>query len=567
TAATAATIGVDDGAILSLQNSASLTSTNIPVTVQGATGRLLIGGNVDLGTGVLTSSLNSTNASVGGLMFSPAAASSMKSVIAGSGTVITGGAGVVTFEKPNTYTGHTFALGQLKILDSAGLGDIASGTTIGNAAGQLILPGGVNTAEGFKLLSKPTGAASISHILNQAGTNTIYGNIGLYADTGTVLQIQSDAGLLTLSGNISVEDTFSPTTVRPLFLRGAGSGLVTGGFSNGVGRTALSKFDAGTWTLAGASSYYGPTMVNGGELRVSAAHTPTGGSNSTLIVNSGSFAVGSTGDATYFTVSSPTSDVTVDGVLRISPSAVTDFSTAQRFTGTGTVNVTNGTVNSAQGARVGTLSLAGGAVMNIATNGGATGVTKVDSLAIDATSKLELMDNDLVVDYGLGTTVYAAVLANVKRGLPLLGFGGDGTGITSAEVIAQGAGGIGLNGTMLAVIDGATTGGQVTSLSGFAVPNPTTSVLVKYTWRGDANLDGVVNGSDYALADTGFSGGGTGWFYGDVNYDGTVNGSDYALIDTGFSSQTGPLPEPSMLGVLGLGAIGMLRRRRAVSRG
>ncbi|MBC7784239.1 MAG: PEP-CTERM sorting domain-containing protein, partial [Burkholderiales bacterium] len=41
-----------------------------------------------------------------------------------------------------------------------------------------------------------------------------------------------------------------------------------------------------------------------------------------------------------------------------------------------------------------------------------------------------------------------------------------------------------------------------------------------------------------------------------------INGSDYALIDTGFSSQTGPLPEPAMLSLLGLGAMGMLRRRR-----
>ncbi|MBC7785668.1 MAG: autotransporter-associated beta strand repeat-containing protein [Burkholderiales bacterium] len=208
------------------------------------------------------------------------------------------------------------------------------------------------------------------------------------------------------------------------------------------------------------------------------------------------------------------------------------------------------------------LSIATAAVLEVPVNGGATRVSRFKSVTTAGTGKLELHDNDLIVDYTGDVSPYAAVLTSVKSGLPLLGFGGDGSGITSAEVIAQGAGGIGLNGTMLGVIDGATTGGQVTSLSGFTVPNPTTSVLVKYTWRGDANLDGVVNGSDYALADTGFSGGGTGWFYGDVNYDGVINGSDYALIDTGFSSQTGPLPEPAMLSLLGLGAMGVLRRRR-----
>ncbi|MBC7785403.1 MAG: autotransporter-associated beta strand repeat-containing protein [Burkholderiales bacterium] len=213
------------------------------------------------------------------------------------------------------------------------------------------------------------------------------------------------------------------------------------------------------------------------------------------------------------------------------------------------------------------LSVSNDATLEVPINGGATGVTAVGSITMPTTAtgfggKVQLHDNDLVVDYGTGASSYENVLAMVKSGLPLLGFSGDGTGITSDEVIAQGAGGVGLNGTMLGVIDGATTGGQVTNLSGHDIVNPFTSVLVKYTWRGDANLDGVVNGSDYALADTGFSGGGTGWFYGDVNYDGVINGSDYALIDTGFSSQTGPLPEPAMLSLLGLGAMGMLRRRR-----
>ncbi|MBC7785429.1 MAG: hypothetical protein H7144_16470, partial [Burkholderiales bacterium] len=127
---------------------------------------------------------------------------------------------------------------------------------------------------------------------------------------------------------------------------------------------------------------------------------------------------------------------------------------------------------------------------------------------------------------------FTSILNYVKTGIPLLGFGGTGVGIASTEVQNQTPAG-----TMLGVIDGATTGGQVTSLSGYTIPNPLTSVLVKYTWRGDTNLSGNVNGSDYALADTGFSGGGAGWYYGDVNYDGTINGSDYALIDTGFSSQ------------------------------
>ncbi len=67
-------------------------------------------------------------------------------------------------------------------------------------------------------------------------------------------------------------------------------------------------------------------------------------------------------------------------------------------------------------------------------------------------------------------------------------------------------------------------------------------VLVKYTYYGDANLDGVVNGADYARIDAGFLSKGalTGWYNGDFNYDGKVDASDYTLIDNAFNLQGAP---------------------------
>ncbi len=64
-------------------------------------------------------------------------------------------------------------------------------------------------------------------------------------------------------------------------------------------------------------------------------------------------------------------------------------------------------------------------------------------------------------------------------------------------------------------------------------------VLVKYTYYGDANLDGQVDGSDYTLIDNGYNQHLTGWYNGDFNYDGVVDGSDYTLIDNAFNTQTG----------------------------
>jgi hypothetical protein len=66
----------------------------------------------------------------------------------------------------------------------------------------------------------------------------------------------------------------------------------------------------------------------------------------------------------------------------------------------------------------------------------------------------------------------------------------------------------------------------------------TSDVLVKYTYYGDANLDGKVDGSDYSRVDAGFISNGklTGWANGDFNYDGKINGTDYSLIDATYAS-------------------------------
>ena len=63
----------------------------------------------------------------------------------------------------------------------------------------------------------------------------------------------------------------------------------------------------------------------------------------------------------------------------------------------------------------------------------------------------------------------------------------------------------------------------------------TNDVLVKYTYFGDANLDGTVSGADYQQIDAGFGLHLTGWQNGDFNYDGVVDGSDYSLIDNTFN--------------------------------
>jgi hypothetical protein len=62
-------------------------------------------------------------------------------------------------------------------------------------------------------------------------------------------------------------------------------------------------------------------------------------------------------------------------------------------------------------------------------------------------------------------------------------------------------------------------------------------VLARYTYYGDANLDGKVDGSDYSLIDNGYLNHLSGWSNGDFNYDNSIDGSDYTLIDNAFNTQ------------------------------
>src|SRR5205085_4074159 len=72
------------------------------------------------------------------------------------------------------------------------------------------------------------------------------------------------------------------------------------------------------------------------------------------------------------------------------------------------------------------------------------------------------------------------------------------------------------------------------------------SILVKYTYDGDANVDGKVNADDYAAIDAGFATHATGYRAGDFNYSGgQPNSDDYFAIDHSYSDQGAVLAGPS----------------------
>ena len=193
---------------------------------------------------------------------------------------------------------------------------------------------------------------------------------------------------------------------------------------------------------------------------------------------------------------------------------------------------------------------------------------------------VDLQTNDLVVR-NANLSAQQTTLANLRdmvrawstaaAGLP----GNVGLGTSSAFYNVQDAF------ATLAVYDNTGIGGSTTFATFDGVSVGANDVLVKYTYLGDTNLDGVVNATDLARALQGLNGTGTGWNFGDVNYDGVVDFVDVGRIQAAIRGQGaalgdstdaggalgggGPgaaIPEPGGLALLAIAGLPMLRRRR-----
>ncbi|MBC8106512.1 MAG: retropepsin-like domain-containing protein [Anaerolineae bacterium] len=182
--------------------------------------------------------------------------------------------------------------------------------------------------------------------------------------------------------------------------------------------------------------------------------------------------------------------------------------------------------------RAGTLALNAG-TLAVATNGTNAGASRVTALSIaggaSPTATLDLNDNDLLIENG----TYAAV----KDAIAFARHSGawDRPGLTSSAARNS----LPKNKTLgtLTGADYLTTG--TSTFNSFPVTSG--NVLVKYTYYGDTDFNGLVDFDDYARVDAGFNNNRTGWFNGDVDYNNIVDFDDYSLIDMAFNTQSGTL--------------------------
>ena len=87
-------------------------------------------------------------------------------------------------------------------------------------------------------------------------------SISLFQDSPIGVGDLTTAGIVTLSGGINLSS-------YTLYLRGIGSGTVSGAISGG-GSDAISKIDAGTWTLSGTNTFAGRVTAANGTFRLGA---------------------------------------------------------------------------------------------------------------------------------------------------------------------------------------------------------------------------------------------------------------------------------------------------------
>jgi len=352
-------------------------------------------------------------------------------------------------------------------------------------------------------------------------------------------------------------------------------------------RSGLRVRDAVTWngqvTKSGPGSY---TLETSG-----VAVTVSPGARLLIGSGAGSFkTIGSTDPFTDSTVPSRHVDVENNSTFQIAGgSAVGNLS------GSGTTDVQAGAGLTANYVRQNQLHIAAGASATIRTTAVANSpaaTSRLSTLAVDGgtapTGTLDLNNNSLILDYGGAPgTLLSTVTAQIHSGRN--GVDGNdqarwnGPGIVTTKGRADNYSArtdfYNLAAINNADLDLLGIDSPHTTFAGQTVtPN---TVLLKYTYSGDANLDGVVNGDDYTywllgllnLSDPAIHG----WLRGDFNYDGRVDGDDYTqwlntLLLAGpplAGAGPAPVPEPATLALFGIAAAAVLaldrQKRRRLS--
>ncbi|HYO08317.1 MAG TPA: autotransporter-associated beta strand repeat-containing protein [Tepidisphaeraceae bacterium] len=459
--------------------------------------------------------------------------SSVGTLRLGSSTAVTGGFQV---KAGNLVVGN----GNLS-------GDVSLGDTAGNtSAGFFLDPslsGGANVTFGGNVNFNPALGSSGIGNRGASGNVTYTGTITLGGPNASNVPTAKSAFIISSGGNIDIAGN-----IRDYDPAVSGSVSVIGPASGGGSMVQLT---------APTFSYKGSTSVT----------------NSNLIIPAGVSMASKTYTSQATALANP-------AVMTISGNIPTDSGIGAG--NKSTINITNSKqVLSVVGNN---LDPATPGVVVLTEGGDKT--LKATNVVFNPGGKLDLKDNRLIVSGAAGATPgtagawdtatgkYTGVLGLVQAGRN--GGAWNGTGIITTQAGAK-------SDSLLASLGVARAGdvGYPAKGNFGDFPAAAEDILVRYTYAGDANLDGKIDGDDYFQIDShvGASAASANWFNGDFDYNGKVTGDDYWLIDNNLARQaTSPLsppgaapdtlassvtavPEPASVALAGVAATAMLARR------
>jgi hypothetical protein len=464
---------------------------------------------------------------------------------------------------------YNLSNGELEVGDSMTIGHFGSG--------RFNMTGGFVSKAGFITIGNNPGSA---------GTFTM--SAGVVTQSFGDLEIGDEAtGVFQISGG-----TFNVAPGRFLSLGnrrgGSGTATISGtAVVNAPEVTVGGNLDAvqnGTATIQGI----GVLNINGGELNddddLLVGHLGKGTVNMTagLISHSGWIVLGDeVGSAGTFNMSGGTINQSF-GELQIG-----DAATGRYNQSGGTVNISGAVLVANQPGSNGVATISGGVLNTPATvvnsngtihfSGGSfnagslavndgqvlltTGHNKVlntTHVSVSGAGKIDLADNNMVIDYN-GSV--GSLVGDTRQMI-------SSNQITSSSADAT---------HRLGYADNAVLG--KTTFAGESVDS--SSILIKFTYGGDANLDGQVDVTDLGALATAWQTSAP-WTGGDFNYDGFVDVSDLGILATDWQLGVGsPLgrgsleaalasvglggvsvPEPTIMGALGICLAAVASRRR-----
>ncbi|MBC8107176.1 MAG: autotransporter-associated beta strand repeat-containing protein, partial [Anaerolineae bacterium] len=385
----------------------------------------------------------------------------------------------------------------------------------------------------------------------RAANNNAALNGPIFVNGGT-LNIDTDArlgtvSLVTLANGGVLQAAGSFPTARGIHLNGGGfdvlatQTLTLAGSGTLGGSGDLIKSGAGTLSLQRLYDYTGATRVTGGTLRFDTPVTQlsnntlagtwsVAGGATLLFAHPGNGAIAAIGPGGAVTLVSPASSFPAIQNTLLSNAGRLTVSEGHHFT-----TAASGTFNNSGTLTVGSKASSSGSVSLVRFAGDLQNSRIVD------VSGAVIIDRASAGDPS--AAIPAALLQQLHRG-KLAGWDSANvaTGTSAFISAAAAAAASPVHNTALGAISGAEYiaghgGSASATFEGETISSTEASVLIKYTYNGDTDLNGIVDFDDYSRTDNGFNNNRTGWFNGDFDYNGIVDFDDYSLIDQAFNTQ------------------------------